>query len=166
MRIENQSKRLIVLNYLENGKTRKVLHLGAGSEVENEHLTDEDISYYVNKKSIVKLDDTADTTTTTKDDKKSKVEPIILPADLTVEALKIGLTVAQMKQYCKENKVKGISGLDETGLATLIITSLGIEVVVETPETTTPASTETSETEQSGTNDDDNKSSDGTGSQE
>ena len=33
-----------------------------------------------------------------------------------------------MKQYCKDNKIKGITGKDETELATMILESLGIEI--------------------------------------
>ena len=122
MKIKNQSKRLIVLNYMENGKTRKSLPLGAGSEVENEHITDEDIAFYTKKKSIIKLDDTADT------NKNKGPEPVVLPDELTLESLKKDLTVDEMKQYCKDNKIKGITGKDETELATMILESLGIEI--------------------------------------
>ncbi len=129
MRIKNQSKRLIVLNYMENGKTRKSLPLGAGSEVENEHITDEDIAFYTKNKSIVKLDDTADVDTGANSENKNKgSEPVTLPEELTLESLKKALSVDEMKQYCKDNKIKGITGKDETELATMILESLGIEI--------------------------------------
>lgn len=48
MTIKNNSKRLIVINYLE-GATRKHLQLGAGCQVENEHIKDEDIAFYVKR---------------------------------------------------------------------------------------------------------------------
>lgn len=130
MRIKNQSKRLIVLNYMENGKTRKSLPLGAGHEVENEHITDEDIAFYTKQKSIVKSDDTAGADTgAKKDENKNKgPEPVVLPDEKTLESLKKALTVDEMKQYCKDNKIKGITGKDETELATMILESLGIEI--------------------------------------
>lgn len=124
MNIRNESSRLIVLNYLENGKTRKSLPLGPKSEVENEHLTNEDISFYVKRKSIVVLDDTAGT----EDNKNKTPEPVVLPDEKTLESLKKDLTVEEMKQYCKDNKIKGITGKDETELATMILESLGIEI--------------------------------------
>lgn len=127
MKIKNQSKRLIVLNYMENGKTRKSLPLGAGSEVENEHITDEDIAFYTKKKSIIKLDDTAGADT----NKNKGPEPVVLPDELTLESLKKDLTVDEMKQYCKDNKIKGITGKDETELATMILESLGIEIKLD-----------------------------------
>ena len=52
MKIKNKSKRLIVLNFKENGKGFKSLPVPAGAEVESEHLTDKDISFYVKKGSI------------------------------------------------------------------------------------------------------------------
>jgi hypothetical protein len=146
MKIKNQSKRLIVLNYLENGKTRKSLPIGAGCEIENEHISKSDIAFYVGKKSIVILDDTAG-------GKDKKVEPIILPELLTVESLKENLTVVELKQYCKENKIKGVTGKNETELAEMILESKGITIEDDTTTTTE-------------TNEDENKSSDDTGSQE
>lgn len=129
MIIKNQSKRLIVLNYMENGKTRKSLPLGAGHEVENEHITDEDIAFYTKNKSIVKLDDTAGADTGANSENKNKgPEPVVLPEELTLESLKKALTIDEMKQYCKDNKIKGITGKDETELATMILESLGIEI--------------------------------------
>jgi len=77
MRIKNKSKRLIVLNYMENGKTRKSLPLGAGSEVENEHITDEDIAFYTNKK-YRKLDDTAGADTGANPENKTKFQSLCI----------------------------------------------------------------------------------------
>jgi len=128
MKIKNKSKRLIVLNYMENGKTRKSLPLGAGSEVENEHITDEDIAFYTKKKSIVKLDDTAGADTNKDDTKTKVVEPVVLPDEKTLESLKKALSVKDMKQYWKDNKIGKVTGLDETELATGILTHLGIEI--------------------------------------
>jgi hypothetical protein len=149
MRIKNQSTRLIVLNYMENGKTRKSLPLGAGHEVENEHITDEDIAFYKKNKSIVKLDDTAGADTGANSENKNKgPEPVVLPEELTLESLKKALTVDEMKQYCKDNKIKGITGKDETELATMILESLGIEIKSDD----TGANSENDETNQDAAN--------------
>ena len=118
MKIKNTTKRLIVLNYKENGKIFKSLPLGAGAEVENEHLTEADVAYYVGKKAIEVVG------AITGEGDKNKSDPIVLPEDLSPENLKEVLTVEDMKQYCRENKIKGFSKLDEDELVDLILNSL------------------------------------------
>jgi len=137
MKIKNISKRLIVLNYLENSKARKSLQLGAGSEVENEHLTDEDIAFYVKRESIVKLDEIL-TNHSTDNKVGTKADPILLPDEKTLESLIKVLTVKDMKQYWKDNNIGKVTGLSETELATGILTQLGIEIKNE-DEKLTPA---------------------------
>jgi hypothetical protein len=137
MKIKNISKRLIVLNYLENSKARKSLQLGAGSEVENEHLTTEDIAFYVKRESIVKLDEIL-TNHSTDNKAGTKADPILLPDEKTLESLIKVLTIKDMKQYWKDNNIGKVTGLSETELATGILTQLGIEIKNE-DENLTPA---------------------------
>lgn len=124
MTIENNSKRLIVINYLE-GATRKHLQIGAGCQVENEHIKDEDIAFYVKIGSIIKLEDTAATSNV--DSTDNKPEPVKLPDEKTLESLMKALTAKEMKQYWKDNSVGKVTGLNETELATGILTHLKIK---------------------------------------
>lgn len=120
MKIKNKTKRLIVLNYKENGKIFKSLHLGAGAEVENEHLTEDDVAHYVGKKAIEVVGATTDTASGTK---KTDPDPVVLPEEVNEETLK-AMTVADLKRYCKENGIKKYSALDEAGIIALILASL------------------------------------------
>lgn len=130
MTIKNNSKRLIVINYLE-GATRKHLQLGAGCQVENEHIKDEDIAFYVKRESITKIGDTAVTSFVGSNDNNTgtKTEPIKLPDEKTLESLTKALSAKEMKQYWKDNSIGKVTGLNETELATGILTHLGIVLV-------------------------------------
>ena len=52
MKVTNNSKRLIVLNYREKGKGFKTLLIEAGETKENEFLVESDVAFYVKKGSI------------------------------------------------------------------------------------------------------------------
>lgn len=110
MKIKNQSKRLIVLNYQE-GKKFRSLPIGAGETVENKDLTKADISYYVNKGAIEEVVETAE------------VVLVVLPDEVTAETLK-ALTVKTLRKYCKENKISIPSKTDEDGIIAIILASL------------------------------------------
>jgi len=149
MTIKSKVKRLIVLNYVDASGNRHSLNLSGGATETNEHLKDEDVAYYKNKKAIEVLEDK--TSDTSKESDKTKVlEPVVLPEEKTIASLKKALLVEDMKRYCKDNKIKGITGKDETELATMILESLGIEIVedetVNTEESTTTETTENTDT--------------------
>jgi len=132
MKIKNTTKRLIVLNYLE-GKTRKSLPLGGGAEVENEHLTDQDVRVYVKSGSIEVIEAAKATapaeginTTPGVDTTPPPAEdaPVALPDPATAEAIKEALSVADMKKYLKEHNVKGYSKKSEDELVGMILASI------------------------------------------
>lgn len=117
MHIKNKTKRLIVLNYKENGNIFKSLHLGAGVEVENEHLTEADIAHYVGKKAIEVVGATITKKTTT------PPEPVVLPEEVNYDTLK-ALTVKVLRAYCKQSEIEVPKGSKEDDIITLILESL------------------------------------------
>ena len=111
MRIKNKTKRLIVLNYM-NGKARKALSLGAGVTVENEHLSETDVAFYVKNGSIEKIEV-----------KEAALNPVVLPAEPNKENLK-DYSVADLKRWCKENGKKKYSAFKEDELIAFILAEL------------------------------------------
>jgi len=114
MKIKNKTKRLIVLNYKES-KGYKSLPVGAGQTVENEHLTEADVKYHVNKKELEEV---------VEEKKKKAPELVVLPENPTHENLKKDFTVPQLRAYCKQVEITVPTGSKEDDIIALILASL------------------------------------------
>ena len=116
MKVTNNSKRLIVLNYRENGKGFNTLLVGAGETKENEHLVDSDVAFYVKKGSISAEVVEKNKTTT-------PAEPVVLPDEVTEESLK-AMEVKDLRRYCNENDIEVPKGSKKDDIIVLILESL------------------------------------------
>ena len=114
MKVTNNSKRLIVLNYREKGKGFKTLLVGAGETKENEFLVESDVAFYV-KKGSISVEVVKKTTT--------PPEPVVLPDEVTDESLK-AMPVKDLRRYCKENNIDIPKGSKEDNIVALILESL------------------------------------------
>ena len=113
----NLTTALILLNYMA-GKTRKVHELHGGKAIVCEHMTDEDVAYYVEKKKI-KVEEVKKTP-------PPPPEAIVLPEGPTAELLRTTFTVPQLRQYCKEQEPKLVvpTGSKEDDIVEIILASL------------------------------------------
>ena len=112
MKIKNNSKRLIVLNF-KDGKTWGHVQIPSGVTVDEPKFKESDVAHFVKEGSLEIV----------VDKKEDVLEPIVLIEPVTPESLE-ALTVDELKQYCKENKIKPYAKLLEAELIEKILASL------------------------------------------
>ena len=146
MKIKNKSQRLVILNF-KSDKAWISVPVEAGETIENDGLSQSDVAHFVKEGSleVVKVTKAeaeakakaeaeaqaeadaiaqaeADAIAQAEADAKAN-DPIVLVLPVTNESLK-ALKVAELKQYCKENEIKGYSSKKEDELIAMILTHL------------------------------------------